>query len=283
MLESILNQSYKDIELIVVDDGSVDSTYQILEAYAAKDNRLKIFSPGKLGKNGAYNYAAQQVHGEWYMVFGADDIMEPGILEKWVEKAKKYNPMDAEVVIASRLRMFTNDIKFKRYQGLEVPKDKMQVCVSGTAYLASHKVWENTYPVPSGFPNEDTWIALYFEYIVKKENYIAVPEICTNYRIHANNSLNKEAKYDEFNEKYHQRLLILSEFQKRYNDRLTKEQHCNLSAKIRLEELRYAHKPLQIIFLKDFGFVERMRNILLSKHILYLVKLRLNRILLGHS
>ena len=108
-INSILNQSFRDIELIVVDDGSEDNTFDIISRISKTDNRLKVFHPGKLGKNGATNYAKEQSKGDWFSFFGADDIMEPGILEKWFKISQSYDPYAQEIVIASRIKMFSLD------------------------------------------------------------------------------------------------------------------------------------------------------------------------------
>lgn len=280
-LESILNQDYQDIELIVVDDGSTDQTLSILKRYAAKDNRLKVFSPGKLGKNGAYNYAAQQVKGAWYMAFAADDILEPGILSEWMNAAKKYDPYTQKIVLLSRLKMFATDPKYKKYNDIEIPKNPSNVCMSGTAYLASRKVYENIYPIPNGFPNEDTWVALYFEFCLKKHEKIPILKTCTNYRIHDNNSLNKNAQYRDFNEKYHKRMLIIDAFTNQYQNQLNQEQLNLLAQRSKLETYRYNHKLCKIIFLSKVGSVEKLRNIFLCNAVLYNVKLMLNKFILG--
>jgi len=278
-IKSILNQSYKNIELIIVNDGSTDNTLEIITHYSMKDSRLKVFSPGKLGKNGAYNYAAAQISGEWFVSFCADDILEPGILEAWIEASKDYNPYEEKIVIASRLVMFATDDKYKHYNGIEIPKNKNAVCKSGTSYMASRLIWEQVYPIPVGFPNEDTWMALFFEFLVDK--YIPVLKICTNYRIHANNSLDKNAKYFDFNNKYHKRVMILQPFLDRFRSKLSKAQQKIIESRIAIEELRYNHKFIQIVFFKGVNVREKFRNLMLSNSLLYYVKLKLNRLLLG--
>ena len=117
-IRSILNQSYQDIELLVVDDGSNDKTWSIITQLSQTDNRLKVFHPGKLGKNGATNYAKQHAKGEWFSFFGADDVMEPGILEKWYRITQNYNPLKDDIVISYRIKMFSTDKKYKSFDGI---------------------------------------------------------------------------------------------------------------------------------------------------------------------
>ena len=280
-IKSILNQSYYNIEIIVVDDGSTDNTWEILKNLSNEDQRLKVFSPGKLGKNGATNYAKERVCGEWFSFFGADDIMEPGILEKWNKIACKHNPEEEEVVISSRIRMFSDGNRYKKFDGIEIPKNKNDVCRSGAAFLASKKVMNNLFPLPLDFPNEDGWMMLYFKYLV--DEFIACPEICINYRIHTGNSLDKRASYKVFNEQFHKRAIVKKTFMECYSERLTDKQMEIIGTGYKGELLRYNGELIKIILMKNLSFGHKMRLILLSKPYLYQIKLCLNRFIMGRT
>lgn len=279
-IESILKQSYINIELIVVDDGSTDMTKQVVEKMALGDERLKFFSPGKLGKNGAFNYAAQNASGEWFVLFAADDKMEPGILETWMEHAIKTSS-NQKIVYASRIRMFTDEAQFSRYDGIEIPKRKEKVCTSGAAFMGSKAVMEDLFPIPTNYPNEDNWISLYFQFVLP--TFEPVPCICTNYRIHSGNSLRKNETYQKFNEKYHSRIIIGYDFLKKFAPLLVPRKKELIATRMKLEEMRYSHKIFQIILMKNISLVEKLRNIFLSNRELYRIKVALNYFFLGHS
>lgn len=89
-VESILRQSYKNIEIILVDDGSTDSSSQICDKYASQDGRVKVIHQlnGGLGK--AYNNGIAAAAGEYIGIVESDDFIEADMYEKLLIPAQKY-------------------------------------------------------------------------------------------------------------------------------------------------------------------------------------------------
>lgn len=82
-IESVLNQTYKDFELIVVDDGSTDNSPAIIREYAQKDMRIRCaFHEENQGVSAARNTALDMAKGEWIAVIDSDDVWHPQRLEK---------------------------------------------------------------------------------------------------------------------------------------------------------------------------------------------------------
>ncbi|BAY49263.1 family 2 glycosyl transferase [Scytonema sp. HK-05] len=84
-LESVLSQSYKKIEVVIVDDGSGDRTVEIVQEFAAKDNRVILFQQSNSGVAAARNLAIQKSKGEYIAPIDADDIWYPEKIEKQVQ------------------------------------------------------------------------------------------------------------------------------------------------------------------------------------------------------
>lgn len=95
-LESIQAQTMRDYEHICIDDGSTDSTLQILESYAASDDRVRIIRTSNRGAGGARNLALDEAKGTWVYCIDADDIMLPSLLEEAVACGEEES---AELVI----------------------------------------------------------------------------------------------------------------------------------------------------------------------------------------
>lgn len=80
-VESILNQSYTDLELILVDDGSVDSSGEICRKYALKDPRVVVISQENQGVSAARNRGLEAAGGEWIGFVDADDFLDADFYE----------------------------------------------------------------------------------------------------------------------------------------------------------------------------------------------------------
>ena len=87
-LKSITEQSLKNIEIIVVNDGSIDRTLEILEKLKNEDNRIKIITQKNQGVSSARNTALTYAKGEYILWMDADDWIENG-LEEVYTKAKQ--------------------------------------------------------------------------------------------------------------------------------------------------------------------------------------------------
>ena len=93
-VESVLNQSLSEIELIVVDDGSTDSSPQILESYARRDARVRIFRQNHSGVSAAANTGMRQAAYDLIARSDCDDRMLPHRLERQVAFLKEHPDVD---------------------------------------------------------------------------------------------------------------------------------------------------------------------------------------------
>lgn len=80
-LDSVLAQTMKDIEIICVNDGSPDDSQAILEAYAARDPRIKVIVQENAGPSAARNTGVRQATGEYIYYVDPDDVIEPNTCE----------------------------------------------------------------------------------------------------------------------------------------------------------------------------------------------------------
>jgi glycosyltransferase involved in cell wall biosynthesis len=86
-LDSVVNQSYTNLEIILVDDGSPDTCGEICESYAAQDLRIRVLHQGNQGLSGARNSGMACATGEYLMFVDSDDWIFHGLTEKLVERA----------------------------------------------------------------------------------------------------------------------------------------------------------------------------------------------------
>lgn len=85
-IESVLNQTYKKIEIIVVDDGSTDQSLSILKKYSDK---ITIVSQPNQGLASALNTGIKHIKGKWLKWFSPDDVLYPTTIETLVNKTKQ--------------------------------------------------------------------------------------------------------------------------------------------------------------------------------------------------
>ncbi len=86
-IKSILNQTFCNWELLLIDDGSTDKSCEICEKYAAIDQRIKIFHKKNGGVSSARNYGLHYSRGEWLTFIDTDDYVQDSFLEILIEKA----------------------------------------------------------------------------------------------------------------------------------------------------------------------------------------------------
>ena len=87
-LESVINQTYSNIEIICVNDGSTDNSLEILKLYSDK---ITIISQENQGLASALNVGIKQMKGTWFKWFSPDDLMYPYTIETLVDEAEKYS------------------------------------------------------------------------------------------------------------------------------------------------------------------------------------------------
>ncbi|MDR1418246.1 MAG: glycosyltransferase [Endomicrobium sp.] len=90
-LDSIVGQTLKDIEIIIVNDGSTDSSLQIIKEYENKDIRIKIIDKKNEGYGKTVNKGLDIARGEYIGIIESDDWIEPNMFEKLYSTAKLHN------------------------------------------------------------------------------------------------------------------------------------------------------------------------------------------------
>lgn len=92
MIESIIRQTYANLELVIVDDGSTDNSVEVIKQFVAKDDRIRLHSAAtNMGCGSAMLQCAQLARGEWMGFVGSDDTLLPDAVETMVQAHQK-NP-----------------------------------------------------------------------------------------------------------------------------------------------------------------------------------------------
>ncbi len=88
-LDSLINQSYKNLEIILVDDGTPDKAGDICDEYAREDSRIKVIHQANAGQSVARNNAIKIANGDYYCFVDSDDYVSLNMIEKLYELAEK--------------------------------------------------------------------------------------------------------------------------------------------------------------------------------------------------
>lgn len=179
-IESCLNQTYKNLELIIVNDGSNDETENIVMDFQNKDSRIKYISTKNRGLPAALNTGFRNSVGEYLTWTSDDNIYYPNAIERMVEVLQKQNSptlvyaeMDFYIEDKNELKHYNKGVTFRPY--LE--------CTIGACFLYSREIYEKIgdYSEDLRFVEDyDYWIRIY-----EKFNILFLNEILYRYNLHS--------------------------------------------------------------------------------------------------
>ena len=120
-LESILAQTYENLEIIVVNDGSKDNTGDVADAYAAKDSRIKVVHKENGGVTSARLRGVAEAKGDYIGFVDGDDFIEPDMYARLMENLQKYDAdishCGYQMVFPSRVDYYYNTGKVAEQEG----------------------------------------------------------------------------------------------------------------------------------------------------------------------
>lgn len=180
-LESILEQTYKDLEVILVDDGSTDASPRICDQYAEKDKRIRVVHKKNGGLSDARNYGMRIMRGNYVVFIDSDDLVHKQAVELLYQNIKKYN---ADICYAEHVRFSKmSEISEEEYKHVKVDvltgREMERRAISTRSereVIAPNKLYKKeifdgiTFPV--GKYHEDMYTTYKVIYNAKKSVYI---------------------------------------------------------------------------------------------------------------
>jgi len=198
-IESILNQTYKDFEFVIVDDCSTDNSYEICQKYTQQDKRIKLYKNEKnLWVVKTRNKLLKLVDkkSQYIAIIDSDDVAKPERLAKQIEFLEKN--LDYAVV-GSFLEIIDENSKTIWYRKYPISyKDvKKTICkkspLAQPAVMIRKSAWNNVWAYNENFERVQDY-ELWFRFFNKWYKLGNLPEYLLKYRIHSNQWKSKHLK-----------------------------------------------------------------------------------------
>lgn len=201
-IDSILNQTYTDFELILVDDGSLDKCPMICDQYQKKDPRIKVIHKKNGGLSSARNAGLDIAKGEYVLFVDSDDFVDKNLCKKLIEGMEN----DVDIVMCKYLRVRNKD-------NIDMEKEPVSVADLSQSFLLTGReaceklygpegvnytvVWAKIYKTkffenirfPIGKVHEDEYVTYKLLYLAKK--VLVLNEELYFYRINSNSIMGK--------------------------------------------------------------------------------------------
>lgn len=192
-IESILIQSFDDFELILIDDGSVDNSSQIIDWYESQNKKIIAIHQSNSGVSKARNVGIEKASGQWIYFLDSDDWIEPDYLSNFIKDAENY-----DLIIQGFATDYTDtgeikNVKFKanhklkNYEVIEMLQYKKN---AHNGYLW-HRLFKRSIIIENNlrfvegcnFAEDGVFFLQYMRY-VKKLMYLKLLDIIMSYIIH---------------------------------------------------------------------------------------------------
>lgn len=224
-LESVVNQTLEDIEIICVNDGSTDGSLEILNEFAKKDKRIILINQENQGLSGARNTGLNVATGEYIAFLDSDDWVDTNFLENLYNTAKKYeSDIAVATIIRKREKHQKYRVKYDKEQVVQTLEDKINICdIPHCCY-----VWNKIYRSDL-IKNTDFKVGVFFEdmlwslEVIKQSNSIVtVPNTNYYYRVNKISIVKALPTIQKQDDKFNSSKYII-EFFKENNLKLSKK------------------------------------------------------------
>ena len=185
-VDSAINQTYKNKEIIVVDDGSTDNTKEILDIYI-QDNKIKYIYQENKGLAGARNTGIKAANGDYIAFLDSDDIFLPNKIEKQIEFLE--NNRDCDVCYCDVWHFYDDEpnklmkLDYKYYSGSEVLKNLLKKNFINPLTVVTRRSVVDKYGVFNEYfkrtEDWEYWIRLVWQGV----KFCFLPEILAKYRM----------------------------------------------------------------------------------------------------
>lgn len=147
-LDSVLNQDFTDFEIIIVDNASIDTSWEIIQRYASQDARIKAFrNSANVGFAPNLQKTSERATGQYFIMLSSDDLMKPGALTDYHRVILSDISFNENIVLHSAADHIDADGKFKRLS-YRFPENKPD---DPGCYFSHQTILDGSTTVRSGY------------------------------------------------------------------------------------------------------------------------------------
>lgn len=186
-IESIQNQSYNNVEVILIDDGSTDNSAKIIKKYTEKNTNIKYFWQENAGAPVARNFGIKKSDGDYIMFLDSDDILEENSIQNMVSIMEM---KESQLVLGNYEEIDEQRHKIKdviehdqvlEYENEDVFKCATFVPYPGNKMYSNKVIKENNIEFANVKIGQD--LNFYTKYLAYCKKVVSIPDIIAQYRI----------------------------------------------------------------------------------------------------
>ncbi len=284
-LDSVVNQTLKDIEIICINDGSTDGSLDILKEYAKKDNRIKIINKENGGLSSARNEGLKCVTSKYCYFLDSDDSIEPNLLETAINilnnnqidyycfGSKVFTENEKDLVQYTESINGDLKIKFNGITNAIFDIGQNQNIHVWNKVFKTSIIKKNNIRFIEGLLYEDIFFTWYYFFLSNRIYF--EPRIFHHYRVHSNSIMEQATLHKSYESaipyllNWHELFLEISKnkklFSKNYRNLLIllnsykrrAIEMANSEDKSRIKELTKTYKKeLDEVFIKECGLIK---------------------------
>jgi glycosyltransferase involved in cell wall biosynthesis len=232
-IESVLNQTFPDFELIIIDDASTDNSKAVIEKFQEQDSRVKAFFHQKnLGISKTVNEGIKRACGEYVSFIGSDDMWVPYKLERQLAVIKNCTDkiVWSEGQIINGAGAFTGQIVTRR---MLCPAKKsgnlFQELLREDVVFGQSTLFKTRFAQETAFNENLQFVAdhQFFVELAKQHEFVFIPEPLATYRVHGQNSTLKNEKVW-----FRERIILRNRFLEKYFDEISRQSMADIYYKI---------------------------------------------------